>query len=163
MENASNALIIAGTLLIAIAIIATGVIIINSGSATAQDFDEKQALILQNRYLAQFEKYNSEKIDGQYKPEINILDVRTLVNLAEDYIADGGEATVTLNGAYILKGDNKEFNIRKEEDYWKGETEKNYYNVAKNEEIKKYKCEVKINLYEKSAILRSIDVKLTTL
>lgn len=77
MENATKALIIAATVLIAILILSVGVYLFKNYSEIAYKNEENQAKQALVQYNMKFEKY----IDKQ----LTMQDVLTIANLAKDY------------------------------------------------------------------------------
>lgn len=76
MENISKALIIAGSTLIAIAIISSFVFIFRKGAGVNEKYDENQSQLSLENYNSKFEVYDKE--------DNSIVDVLTLINMIYD-------------------------------------------------------------------------------
>lgn len=77
MENASNALIIAGTILIGVMIISVGIYLVNSFGDTSQQINSK----IEDTKIAEF-NYSFTKYEGLEK--IKAHDIVSVANLAKD-------------------------------------------------------------------------------
>lgn len=77
MENATKALIMAGTILIALLIISLGVYLFNTYSDFAYEKQEQQAKQEKIQFNTKFEKY--------VEKDLSLQDVITIVNLAKEY------------------------------------------------------------------------------
>lgn len=124
MENATKALVIAATVLIAVLILSVGIYVFNHYMGFAYKNEEnraKQALV---QYNTKFEKY----IDK----ELTIQDVLTIVNLANDYNKRKSvdEIAVTFNNINAFKIKNGDWINYLEND-------KNSYKI-KNDQISEY-------------------------
>ena len=78
MENASNALIIAGSILIAIIILSIGVILFSSYSKIGESYE-------QTRVVERLTKYNSNFTIFEGRTDITAQEIVTLANYARDY------------------------------------------------------------------------------
>lgn len=77
MENATKALIIAGTILISLLLISIAVYVFNNYAGFAIENQERQAAQDKIQFNTQFEKY--------VEKDLTIHDVVTIANLAKDY------------------------------------------------------------------------------
>lgn len=77
MENASNALLIAGAVLLAILIIAVGITLYNKYEGTAQQYEKRMDAVELNRYNTNFEVFEGRK-------DITAQDIVTLVNFVKN-------------------------------------------------------------------------------
>lgn len=77
MENATKALIMAGTILIALLIISLGVYLFNTYSDFVYEKQEQQAKQEKIQFNTKFEKY--------VEKDLSLQDVITIVNLAKEY------------------------------------------------------------------------------
>lgn len=96
MENATKALIMAGTVLIAVLILALGVYLFRDYSEVARKNEERQSAQSLVQYNTKIEKYVDKTL--------SIQDVLTIANLAKDYNerkSDKG-MEVMLNGSDLL-------------------------------------------------------------
>ena len=78
MENASNAIIIAGVILIAMVVIGIGVYLVGQYSAVGESYEQK-------RTLAEIEKYNSHFTTFENRTDITTQEVVTLLRYNEQY------------------------------------------------------------------------------
>ena len=78
MENASNALLISGGILIAMLIIATGVIIFSNYGEIGQTYD-------QTLKATEIQKFNTNFLKFEGKTDISIQEIVTLANFAKQY------------------------------------------------------------------------------
>lgn len=102
MENASKALIIVATVLIAVLILAIGIYLFRNYSEIAYKNEENQSAQALIQYNNKFEKYKEK--------EMTIQDVLTIVNLAKDYNERKSEYTITVYlGATNLSNQNIDF------------------------------------------------------
>ena len=102
MENASKALIIAATVLIAVLILSIGIYIFRNYSEIAYKNEENQSAQALIQYNNKFEKYKEK--------EMTIQDVLTIVNLAKDYNERKSEYTITVYlGTTNLSNQNIDF------------------------------------------------------
>lgn len=85
MENASRALIIAGTVLIAILIISVAISIINLYGNYVAEAEQKRINQEITQYNAKFEKYAEKSYLKDSENEISIHDVITIFNLVKEY------------------------------------------------------------------------------
>ncbi len=96
MENATKALIMAATVLIAVLILALGVYLFRNYSEVARKNEERQSAQSLVQYNTKIEKYKDKTL--------SIQDVLTIANLAKDYNerkSDKG-MEVMLNGSDLL-------------------------------------------------------------
>ena len=104
MENATKALIMAATVLIAVLILALGVYLFRNYSEVARKNEERQSAQSLVQYNTKIEKYKDKTL--------SIQDVLTIANLAKDYNerkSDKG-MEVMLNGSDLLdKLDKKKY------------------------------------------------------
>lgn len=102
MENASKALIIVATVLIAVLILAIGIYLFRNYSEIAYKNEENQSAQALIQYNNKFEKYKEK--------EMTIQDVLTIVNLAKDYNERKSEYTITVYlGTTNLSNQNIDF------------------------------------------------------
>ena len=102
MENASKALIIVATVLIAVLILAIGIYLFRNYSEIAYKNEENQSAQALIQYNNKFENYKEK--------EMTIQDVLTIVNLAKDYNERKSEYTITVYlGATNLSNQNIDF------------------------------------------------------
>ncbi len=102
MENATKALIIVATVLIAVLILAIGIYLFRNYSEIAYKNEENQSAQALIQYNNKFEKYKEK--------EMTIQDVLTIVNLAKDYNERKSEYTITVYlGATNLSNQNIDF------------------------------------------------------
>lgn len=102
MENASKALIIVATVLIAVLILAIGIYLFRNYSEISYKNEENQSAQALIQYNNKFEKYKEK--------EMTIQDVLTIVNLAKDYNERKSEYTITVYlGATNLSNQNIDF------------------------------------------------------
>ena len=76
MENASNALIMAASVLIAIMIISIGVILFKGSANFVKDYEEANIAVNLQNFNNKFEIYRN-------KSELNIQDIVSVINLAQ--------------------------------------------------------------------------------
>lgn len=131
MENASKALIMAGTILIAILVLTVGVYIFINFSEFARKNDEtqaKQELIMENN---KFLKY-----DG--RTDLKVQDMKSVTNLVKEYnnkcLEENKIAIRYGNVDLLLWNDTKWFN----------EFEKDTNN-SNDGKIQQYKCNIEMN------------------
>lgn len=115
MENATKALLIAATVLIAVLILSVGIYVFNHYMGFAYENEEnraKQALI---QYNTKFEKYIDKSLTMQ--------DVYTIVNLAKDYNERKSEYGISVNsrklGNLLAQNKNDEWWVEKLDEYSK--------------------------------------------
>ena len=89
MENASNALIIAGSILIAIIILSIGVILFSSYSKIGESYE-------QTRVVERLTKYNSNFTIFEERTDITAQEIVTLVNYARNYNEEN-ETSIEVN------------------------------------------------------------------
>lgn len=126
MENATKALIIAGTILIAVLLLSVGVYLFLHYSNFSYNIDEDKKQQRMVEYNTKFEKYEDKKLTAQ--------DVLTIVNLAKDY---NERHDYDIIGVYLLvlkKGMPIEDSILGKTTEWI-ENNNNYYKISK---IEKY-------------------------
>lgn len=92
MENASNALIIAGSILIAIIILSIGVILFSSYSKIGESYE-------QTRVVERLTKYNSNFTIFKERTDITAQEIVTLVNYARNYNEEN-ETSIEVNVQY---------------------------------------------------------------
>lgn len=92
MENASNALIIAGSILIAIIILSIGVILFSSYSKIGESYE-------QTRVVERLTKYNSNFTIFEERTDITAQEIVTLVNYARNYNEEN-ETSIEVNVQY---------------------------------------------------------------
>lgn len=156
MENASKALIIAGTVLISVMIISLGVYLFktfsNFGTGIASEFQQKRL----SQFNAQFYKYEDKVV--------NAHDVVSIANLAKEnniYYQVETEAGSSANSTYIEVSlpDTPHFERLSEEEYMDFIKENSYRvingNLTQIETL--YKCvQIKTNNYGKVNYLRFV-------
>ena len=89
MENASNALIIAGSILIAIIILSIGVILFSSYSKIGESYE-------QTRAVERLTKYNSNFTIFEGRTDITAQEIVTLANYARNYNEEN-ETSIEVN------------------------------------------------------------------
>ena len=89
MENASKALIIAGSILISILLISVGLIVFNSTKGVVDQGKEASKLMEKEAFNSNFTKYCGDKVLG--------TNVRSLQNFVDSYNSANGAIAVTLN------------------------------------------------------------------
>lgn len=143
MENASKALIMAGTILIAILVLTVGVYIFINFSEFARGNDERQAkqeLIMQNNKFLKF--------DG--RTDLKAQDMRTVANLVKEY----NNKCLEEDKISILYGsqDLLQFNDKKWFDLFEQDT-----NNSVEGKIQQYTCAIKMKIdNEKNEIVEEI-------
>ncbi len=123
MENASKALIIAATVLIAVLILSIGAYLFTYYSQIAYENEQNKINQSLVQYNTKFEKYEDK--------QLTIQDVLTITNLAKDYnerkSVDG--INVNINGNSTLGRDN---------DWWIKQLDENSNTIYEIEYILKY-------------------------
>lgn len=147
MENASKALIMAGTILISIMVISLGVYIINMfGEYTAEQEQERA-----NRQIAEF---NAQFLKYEGRTDITAQDIVTVANLAKennDFYefdpsaadANANENTyyVEVNAKFVSETVNNLEKKDKKEEYLEKENNIITTNASGEKNIKTYKCD----------------------
>lgn len=77
MENASKALLIAGTVLLAIMILSVGIILYNKYSETSEQYEKRLSTVELNKYNSNFEVFRD-------KTDITAQDIVTLANFVNN-------------------------------------------------------------------------------
>lgn len=86
MENASQALIIAGTVLLAIIVLSVGVFLVSSYSKTGESYEQTLSITEITKFNANFTKFiGRENITAQ--------EIITLKNFAQNYDSNNGTET----------------------------------------------------------------------
>ncbi len=92
MENATKALLIAGGVLLAMMILATGIILYNSFSNTASSYTTRMDLNEKTKFNSNFEIYKG-------RDDITAQDIVTLINMVEEYSKKTDiNVEITVNG-----------------------------------------------------------------
>lgn len=98
MENASKALIMAGSVLIGVILLTTMVFVFRSTGGFASSYDDRIEESVVAKFNEQFTKYDATKYNDttkQLEPvQWSIHDLITLINLAENYNEKAGEVVV---------------------------------------------------------------------
>ena len=89
MENASNALIIAGGILIAIAILSVGVLLFSSFTNVGESYEQAQA-------TEALIKFNSKFTIFEERTDITAQEIMTLYNFVEEYNKNN-DPDITIN------------------------------------------------------------------
>lgn len=99
MENASQALIIAGGILLAIIVLSLGVNLIVSYSETSESYEQIQGDLLMNKFNTNFTKFKDRK-------DITAQEIITLKNFAQNYDNENGTTTnIYVNNSKIREED----------------------------------------------------------
>lgn len=99
MENTSQALIIAGGILLAIIVLSLGVNLIVSYSETSESYEQIQGDLLMNKFNTNFTKFKDRK-------DITAQEIITLKNFAQNYDNENGTTTnIYVNNSKIREED----------------------------------------------------------
>lgn len=89
MENASQALIIAGTILIALIILSIGVYLVSNYSRVGQSYE-------QTKETTEIAKFNSNFTKFENREDITAQEIITLKNFAKNYDNQNGTTTTVI-------------------------------------------------------------------
>lgn len=103
MENASQALIIAGTILLAMMVLGVGVYLVSNYSQVGESYE-------QTRITAEITKFNTNFTKFIGRTDITAQEIITLNNFAQNYDKNNGTSTsVKVGGGPITTTDDAEF------------------------------------------------------
>lgn len=99
MENASQALIISGTILLAMMVLGVGVYLVSNYSQVGESYEQSQKITETTQFNANFTKFIG-------RTNITAQEIITLKNFAQNYDTNNGTLTsVQVNSTAITIGD----------------------------------------------------------
>lgn len=138
-ENASNALVMAGGVLLAIMILSLIVVSFKSSADFAKDYEENIEQLNLQAFNNQFEIYNN-------RSDLTIRDIVTVANLARDMNKKNGVENDEKSPYYIkvrIYGETKKLEKSSKEDlvaYMESHTFKEFNKDNAQADLQKYKC-----------------------
>lgn len=142
MENASQALIIAGTILIAMIVLSIGVYLVANYSRVGESYEQTQM-------ETEITKFNANFLKFAERTDITAQEIITLKNFAENYDNENGTTTIVNYPDKVTNPDKKE-QAKKDAEFIKK------YSPANDGKMQYFRCEEENIVYGNDGRVTSI-------